>query len=456
MKYLPILAIMSLGLTGCNVYSNYSRPEGLPVESLYNDSTMISADSLSSLGSMPWQDLFKDQCLQALIKEGLQTNTDLQVAMLRIDEAKAGLTAAKLAYLPSLSFSPNGAITSVDGNKASKTYELPVSLSWEIDLFGKLRNAKKEQQMVLLGQTAYAQAVQSELISSIANSYYSLLMLDSQIEISNNTIDIWREQVRTMELQFKVGDIHQNALTQARANLDGLIATNNTLKRQQHEAENSICTLLGITYRPIERSGLSAQTIPGDISVGIPLQLLSNRPDVVRAEMTLAAAYYSTNQSRAAFYPSLNIGGSAGWTNALGQGITNPGGWILSALGSLTQPIFQRGKLISNLRISKDEEQIALLNYKQTLLNAGQEVNDALYAIESYGKNYAVHSSQCEALEQTVKSNELLFRTNNATYLELLASRQDLLNSRLNLVSDKVCQLQSVVSLYKALGGGAH
>lgn len=201
---------------------------------------------------------------------------------------------------------------------------------------------------------------------------------------------------------------------------------------------------------------MSAQTIPGDISVGIPLQLLSNRPDVVRAEMTLAAAYYSTNQSRAAFYPSLNIGGSAGWTNALGQGITNPGGWILSALGSLTQPIFQRGKLISNLRISKDEEQIALLNYKQTLLNAGQEVNDALYAIESYGKNYAVHSSQCEALEQTVKSNELLFRTNNATYLELLASRQDLLNSRLNLVSDKVCQLQSVVSLYKALGGGAH
>uniref|UniRef100_UPI00265B2984 TolC family protein n=1 Tax=uncultured Duncaniella sp. TaxID=2768039 RepID=UPI00265B2984 len=179
------------------------------------------------------------------------------------------------------------------------------------------------------------------------------------------------------------------------------------------------------------------------------------RPDVVQAEMTLAAAYYSTNQARAAFYPSLTIGGSAGWTNALGQAVSNPGGWIISALGSLTQPIFQRGKLISNLRISKDEEQIALLNYKQTLLNAGQEVNDALYAIESHGNNYSYHTSQCDALTRTVKSNELLFRTNNATYLELLSSRQDLLNSRLNLIADKVSQLQSVVSLYMALGGGA-
>ena len=455
MKFLPILILLSSGLTGCNIYSNYSRPEGLPSESLYHDPTMMNADSLSSLGSIPWHDLFTDPCLQSLIEEGLSSNTDLQIAMLRIDEAKAGLTAAKLAYLPSLTFSPNGAITSVDGNKSSKTYELPLSLSWEIDLFGKLRNAQKEQQMLLLRQQAYAQLVQSELIASIANSYYSLLMLDSQIEISNQAIEVWREQVRTMELQLKVGELRENALSQAKANLEGLRATHNTLIRQQRETENSICTLLGVTHRSIDRSNLDAQNIPSDITVGIPLILLSRRPDVVHAEMDLAAAYYSTNQSRTAFYPSLTIGGSAGWTNSLGQAISNPGGWILSALGSLTQPIFQRGKLISNLRISKDEEQIALLNYKQSLLNAGQEVNDALFSIESYGDNYAFHSSQCEALEKTVKSNEILFRTSNATYLELLASRQDLLNSRLNLVSDKVNQLQSVVTLYKALGGGA-
>ncbi len=455
MKILPIIAIVSFGLTSCNIYKNYSRPEALPVESLYTDSMMTQADTLSSLGSMPWQSLFADPCLQSLIAEGLESNTDMQIALLRIDEAQAGLTAANLAYLPSLTFSPNGSITSVDGHKANKTYELPVSLSWEIDLFGKLRNARKESQALLLQQRAYGQLVRSELIASIANSYYSLLMLDSQIAISQQTIEIWKEQVRTMELQLKVGDIRENALSQARANLNGLLATHSTLLRQQRETENSICTLLGVTYRSIERQTLDEQTMPENIGIGVPLELLSCRPDVVQAEMALAAAYYSTNQSRSAFYPSLVIGGSAGWTNSLGQAVSNPGGWILSALGSLTQPIFQRGKLISNLRISKDEEEIARLNYKQALLAAGQEVNDALYAIESYGHNFTYHKNQSEALENTVRSNELLFKTNNASYLELLSSRQDLLNSRLNLVADKFNQLQSVVTLYKALGGGS-
>lgn len=455
MKLIPLLAISAFTLTGCNIYTNYSRPEGLPVDSLYDTSTMAHADSAASLGAMPWHELFTDNSLQDLINEALRSNTNLQTAILRIDQAKAGLTAANLAFLPSLTFSPNGAITSVDGGKANKTYEIPVSLSWEIDLFGKLRNARKESQALLLQQTAYAQAVQSELIASVANSYFSLLMLDKQIEISSQTTEIWKDQVRTMELQLKVGDIRENAVSQARANLNELLATHNNLLRQQRETENSICTILGTTYRPIQRTSLDSQTMPPNINVGIPLQLLSHRPDVVQAEMALAAAYYSTNQSRAAFYPALTLGGSAGWTNALGQAVSNPGGWILSALGSLAQPIFQRGKLISNLRISKDEEQIARLNYRQTLLEAGQEVNDALYAIESYSQNLAYHTERRNALEKTVKSNEILFRTNNATYLELLSSRQDLLNSELDLVADKFSRLQSIVVLYKALGGGA-
>lgn len=456
MKLLPLFTIITLGLTSCNLYRNYSRPDVVAVDSLYNGSTMMKSDSLESLSSMPWQSVFTDPLLQSLITEGLETNTDMQIALLRIDEAQAGLKASKLAFLPSLTFSPNGNITSVDGNKAAKTYELPVSMSWEIDLFGKLRNAKKESQAMLLQQQAYSQLVQSELIAAIANAYYSLLMLDGQIEISNQTIEIWREQVRTLELQLKVGDVRENAVSQAKANLNGLLSTLNNLERQLQEVENSLCTLLGVTSRQINRGSLENQVIPAEINVGIPLQLLSNRPDVVRAEMVLAAAYYSTNQARAAFYPSLTLGGSAGWTNALGQAVSNPGGWILSALASLTQPIFQKGQLVANLRISKDEEEIAKLNYKQTLLNAGQEVNDALYAIESYGRDFQFHNEQMESLERTVKANEILFKTNNATYLELLSSRQDLLNSRLNLVADKVCQLQSVVSLYQALGGGAN
>lgn len=454
MKFISLFISSSLLLTGCNLYKGYSPAVGMTVDSHHSNSTNLNPDTLQSLGFMPWRELFTDPCLQSLIEKGLQSNTNLQITMLRIDEAKAGLSATKLAFFPSLTLSPNGSIISVDGSKASKTYEIPLSLNWEIDLFGKLRNAKKEQQMQLLGQQAYAGVVQSELIASIANSYYALLMLDNQIEISKSTIEVWQEQVRTMELQLKVGDIRENALSQAKANLEGLRSTLNTLVRQQREIENSLCTLIGVSAYNIPRTPLERQCLPENISVGIPLTVLSCRPDVIQAEMALASAYYATNQSRAAFYPSLTIGGSAGWTNALGQAVTNPGGWILSALGSLTQPLFQRGKLISNLRISKDEEQIALLNYKQTLLNAGQEVNDALYAIESFSNDYDFHYKQCQDLERTMKTNELLFQTNNATYLELLTSRQNLLNSRLNLTSDKVNQLQSVVKLYKALGGG--
>lgn len=204
------------------------------------------------------------------------------------------------------------------------------------------------------------------------------------------------------------------------------------------------------------RLGLGGQQFPEIFNVGVPLRLLSKRPDVREAEMTLASAYYTTNQARSAFYPNLTLSGSAGWTNALGQVVTNPGGWILSAVASLTQPIFNRGKLVSNLRVSKDEEQIALLNYKQTLLDAGQEVSDALYAVESAQRNLDIHQKQCRELERTVETSTALYKTGNATYLELLTAQQSLLNARLNMVSDSFTHCQSVITLYRALGGGSN
>ena len=273
--------------------------------------------------------------------------------------------------------------------------------------------------------------------------------------IVTSTLEVWKEQVRTMEARMKVGEETENAVTQARASLYELEATHNDLLRQQRETENSLCTLLGMTSRSLERGTLDKQIFPETLPTGIPVRLLSRRPDIVQAEMTLANAYYTTNQARSAFYPNLNLSGSAGWTNALGQAVTNPGGWILSAVASLTQPLFNRGKLISNLRVSKDEEQIALLNYKQALLDAGQEVNDALYATESAGRSLESHRKQCRELERTVQTSEALYRTGNATYLELLTARQSLLNARLNVVTDSFTQCQAVINLYQALGGGA-
>lgn len=454
MKKIFYIAICAVLLNSCHIYRDYQRPEGLPVDSLYRDINPSEVADTSNLGMLSWKEVFRDTCLQRLIEYGLQNNTDMQVALLRIDQAQAQLKSAKLAFLPSLTLSPQGTLTSTDGGKAVKTYELPVQASWEIDLFGKLRNAKQETLASLLQQQAYRQAVQSELIASVANSYYSLLMLDEQVEISVETLDVWKEQIRTMEARLKVGEETENAVTQARASLYELEASYNDLLRQQRETENALCTLLGTTAREIERGRLYEQTFPQQLSAGVPLSLLSRRPDVVQAEMELAAAYYSTNQARSAFYPSLTLSGSAGWTNSLGQVVTNPGGWILSAVASLSQPIFNRGKLISNLRVSKDEEQIALLNYKQAILNAGEEVNNALYAIESVERNLTIHTNQCRQLERTVQTSESLYRTGNASYLELLTARQSLLNARLNLVTDKFTYSQSIINLYSSLGGG--
>lgn len=453
--YLFIICINVALLSSCHIYRNYQRPENLPTDSLFRDMDNPSVSDSLSLGDLPWQEVFQDTLLQHYIRYGLEHNTDMQTALLRVDQAKAQLTAAKLSFLPSLTLSPQGTLTSTAGSKTVKTYELPVQASWEIELFGNLRNAKKGTQATLLQQQAYQQAVRSELIAGIANTYYSLLMLDEQVAISQSTLEVWKEQVRTMEARMKVGEETENAVTQARASLYELEATHNDLLRQQRETENSLCTLLGMTSRSLERGTLDKQIFPETLPTGIPVRLLSRRPDIVQAEMTLANAYYTTNQARSAFYPNLNLSGSAGWTNALGQAVTNPGDWILSAVASLTQPLFNRGKLISNLRVSKDEEQIALLNYRQALLDAGQEVNDALYATESAGRSLESHRKQCRELERTVQTSEALYRTGNATYLELLTARQSLLNARLNVVTDSFTQCQAVINLYQALGGGA-
>lgn len=452
---ITIICINMVLLSSCHIYRNYQRPDNLPTDSLFRDADNQPVTDSLSLGDLPWQEIFQDTLLQQYIRYGLEHNTDMQTALLRIDQAKAQLTAAKLSFLPSLTLSPQGTLTSTAGSKTVKTYELPVQASWEIDLFGNLRNAKKGTQATLLQQQAYQQAVRSELIAGIANTYYSLLMLDEQVAISQSTLEVWKEQVRTMEARMKVGEETENAVTQARASLYELEATHNDLLRQQRETENSLCTLLGMTSRSLERGTLDKQIFPETLPTGIPVRLLSRRPDIVQAEMTLANAYYTTNQARSAFYPNLNLSGSTGWTNALGQAVTNPGDWILSAVASLTQPLFNRGKLISNLRVSKDEEQIALLNYRQALLDAGQEVNDALYATESAGRSLESHRKQCRELERTVQTSEALYRTDNATYLELLTARQSLLNARLNVVTDSFTQCQAVINLYQALGGGA-
>ena len=457
MKKIVLFAIIIALTSSCSIYRKYQRPEDLPVDSLFRADlidTTAGADT-SSLGYIPWNEMFTDPYLQDLINTGLRHNVDLQSAILRVEQAKAQLSAAKWAYAPSLNLTPQGGLNSVNAEKAIWSYNLGGAVSWDIDLFGSLLNSKRGAQATLLQQQAYQQAVRSQIIGAIANSYYALLMMDEQVRINGETVDIWKENVRTMEAMLKVGKTNESAVTQARANLYALEASYADLLRQQRETENSICTLLGQPYFPIERGTLAEQTIPEDITVGVPLQLLSNRPDVMQAEMAYASSYYTTNMARSAFYPGLNLSGTAGWTTSVGQAIADPAGFLLSALGQLTVPIFNHGQLRANLKVSKAEEEIARLNYRQALLNAGEEVNNALFAIQTNETMLEKHQAQCKDLEKALISTESLYRNSSGTsYLELLTAQQSLLSAQTSAINDRYALLQSVVTLYQALGGG--
>lgn len=457
MKKIVLFAIIIALTSSCSIYRKYQRPEDLPVDSLFRADlidTTAGADT-SSLGYIPWNEMFTDPYLQDLINTGLRHNVDLQSAILRVEQAKAQLSAAKWAYAPSLNLTPQGGLNSVNAEKATWSYNLGGAVSWDIDLFGSLLNSKRGAQATLLQQQAYQQAVRSQIIGAIANSYYALLMMDEQVRINGETVDIWKENVRTMEAMLKVGKTNESAVTQARANLYALEASYADLLRQQRETENSICTLLGQPYFPIERRTLAEQTIPEDITVGVPLQLLSNRPDVMQAEMAYASSYYTTNMARSAFYPGLNLSGTAGWTTSVGQAIADPAGFLLSALGQLTVPIFNHGQLRANLKVSKAEEEIARLNYRQALLNAGEEVNNALFAIQTNETMLEKHQAQCKDLEKALISTESLYRNSSGTsYLELLTAQQSLLSAQTSAINDRYALLQSVVTLYQALGGG--
>lgn len=454
-----IIGMMCLAamMSSCHIYKAYDRPESIDASGIYRDPVSavdtLAADTMN-MGNLPWQEIFRDAKLQSLIEEGLANNVDMQAAILRVEEAKVMLTSARLSYLPSINLAPQGTLSSFDGSKTSKTYQLPVAASWEIDLFGKLLNANRNQKAAYL-QSKYAQqAVRSQLICGIANIYYSLLMLDRQVEITTETSAIYKENVRVMEAMKIAGMTTEAAVAQMRAASHQVEASLMDLKRQVRETENSLAVLLAKAPQTIERSTLDEQVMPEELTAGVPLQLLENRPDVKVAEMTLASAYYTTNQARAAFYPGLNITGTAGWTNSAGAMVVNPGKVLLTAIGSLTQPIFNNGKLIANLKVSKAEEKIAQMNYQQAILKAGQEVSDALFLYETQNKKLQEDKGQVEQLDKAVTYTKALFQSGDATYLEILTAQQSLLSAQLSEVADNFQRMQAVINLYSALGGG--
>ena len=456
MKKITVIFFISawacLGLGACSIYKSYERPDMPVVDSLYRQPT-ASVDT-ASLATLSWRELFTDPQLQYLIETGLQNNTDLNIARLKVAEAEATLMTSRLAYLPSISFEPSGTLRHAEGSATTKSYDIAASAGWEIDIFGKLTNAKRGAKAALEQSEAYRQAVQTQLIATIANSYYSLLMLDAQLDISERTAVNWSENVRAMKALKAAGDATELAVSQSEASKLSVDASVASLRQQIDQMENTLTALLGIAPQKIERTTIAEQEFPNELSAGVPLQLLQRRPDVRQSEAALAQAFYATNAARSAFYPSITLSGSAGWTNAAGAAITNPGQWLFTAVGSLVQPLFNRGRNIANLRIAKAQQEEALLTFRQSLLDAGAEVNDALVQWQTARQRILLDEQQAASLRSALRSSELLMEHSSQNYLEVLTARQSLLQAELDVVTDRFDEIQGVINLYHALGGG--
>ena len=442
-KILIPLILLLVTMNSCALYKDYERPEIDFVDSLYN--RIPAAGDYESIASLTWRELFADTLLQNLIEIGLKNNTDLEIARLKVEQAKATLQTSKLAFYPNVSFSAQAGVKNEGFN-----YSLTPTASWEIDAFGRLRNTKKGAEAALAATEAYQQAIQTQLVATIADAYYTLLMLDEQLEISKRTLNTWEENIRTLSALKRAGKTNEAAVLQAKANKVNVEASILTLEKQIIEQENSLSALLGLVPQEFERNELSQQVFPDTLLMGLPLSSLVNRPDVRQAEYKLVEAFYATNVARSYFYPSITLSGSGGWASINGD----PGDWIYNAVAGLVQPIFNQGKNKARVKISEAQRQEALLNFKQTLLDAGTEANNALVSWQTARKRLDSDKLQIMYLKGAVFNTQLLMKNGQATYIEVLSAQKNLLQAELTETNDKYLEIQSVITLYHALGGG--
>lgn len=444
-------------MSSCGLYNKYERPEintkGL-VRDVASSTDTLAVNDTTSFGNLAWRSVFTDPQLQSLIEQGLAHNVNLVNAALNVKIIEEQLKCAKLAFVPSFTFSPQGTIASWDGGKATKSYSLPISASWTIDLFGNILSQKRSTQAALLATKDYQLVVKTKLIANIANAYYTLLMLDKQIEVVTDMEKLTKETWETMKFlkDNKIG-YRSTSVQSAEANYYSVQAQKIDLIRQVREVENSLSLLLGQQAQTIKRGKLEEQSLPTEFSTGIALQMLNNRPDVHYAEMSLAQCFYDVQTARSRFYPNITISGTGTFTNSAAE-IINPGKWLLSAIGSLVQPIFQNGRLIAGLKVAKIQQEQAYNTWQNAVLSAGSEVSDALVLYNSSNEKSIVEGKQIDVLKQNVEDTKKLMASSGSTYLEVITAQQSLLNAELSKIVDDFYKMQAVVNLYYALGGG--
>lgn len=451
-----IIALAALSLTGCkSLYGNYNRPSvktsGIVRDPVDDKATL---DGANDFGNLPWRSVFTDPQLQQLIEKALNNNPDLLNATLNVDIAEQQVKAANLSFLPSVSLAPSGTISQFGSNAPTKEiYTLPIAASWEIDLFGKLRSSKKAAQMTLMQVRDYKVYAQTNLVSGVANLYYTLLMLYRQNQIVTDMLGLTKNTWDVMKLQMEFGRARSTSVQSAEAAFYNVQTQAADIRRQIRETENSLSLLLGEPAQMISRGSLDGQMLPNNFSGGVDIQLLSNRADVHANEMALAQCFYNVQTARSRFYPSIIISPSGAWTN--NGGMVNPGKILLNVVGSLTQPVFMRGQLIAGLRVAQDKYKQAYNTWQNSILKAGSEISNALVAYNSADEKERLRQQQINVLKKNVEQVQMLYKQSSSTYLEVITAQQNLLNAEISQVKEQFTKIQSIVNLYKALGGGA-
>lgn len=462
--------ILILCFASCAIRQTYKRP-ARSIDSLYRNASSTeatrnatdvtrTATDTTTIADIPWNAMFSDTVLQGLIREGLSNNYDVKASIARIEQAQASFRQSKAAFYPTLSANAQAAYQSLSISQggalsqSNQSYQLGGSSSWEVDIWGKLKGAKKAALANLLASDASKRAVQTELIASIATNYYNLLSLDKQVAITMQTVEVRKEDVETNKALKEGAKVTSAAIMQSEANRYAAEVLLPDLLNNIRQTENAICVLLGRHPGLIKRTTLDAQVPYGSLQTGIPAQLLSNRPDVQAAEFNLRFYFEQTNIARAYFYPTLTITAAGGWQNTSVSELFNAVSLFGNIIGGLTQPIFNQGLNRQRLEIAKAQYDENLAVFQKTVLSAGQEVSDALYSYQSALDKENIRVKQLSFLQKSVDYTRELLKYGYATYTDVLTSEQNLLTTQLSGINDKLQELTAVVTLYRSLGGG--
>ena len=454
MKYIATITLGISMLSSCGLYKKFEMPQ--------DESTLVSEyvkaqereiDS-TTFGNLRWQEVFTDPVLVDLINKALENNVNMQNAKLNVDIAQAQLKGAKLSYFPSVALAPNGAYSSYAGSDFIGTYQIPLAVSWEIDVFGKMLNNKRSAEASVEQTKAYNQAVRSQIIGGVANCYYAIATIERQIELNKETAKLWSESIEVMKNLKLDGRLNEAAIVQSTANYYSLLASITDLEVALDETNNTMSLLLNVLPQKWSVSPQAKLAMPNVVRAGVPMVELAARPDVRAAELDVAKAYYATNMARAAFYPNLTISANGGFTNSLGSAIVNPGEWFIQLAGSLTAPIFSRGKNIANLEAAKAAQQQAMNNFEYSLLSASAEVSDAMTICQKSDEKVKLLDKQIENLEKSVEYTQELLTLGTSTYLEVLTAQQNLLAAQMSQLACEHTKTQAVINLYQSLGGG--